>query len=273
MPSPVAGYSAWYDASQIAGFADGTALTSWADESANGYNLTVARSADPTYYKTTSAKLVNGLPAVWFNGTTQGLGRTATPNGSAAGWTVFAVALISSVSGAQIIFSGDDGSTRTAQYLRLNGGALQTIGFDTAVNVYSASAGSPTVGAAFLASAVMSTSSITARLNGTAGTPTAVSGTPESGSSEVDIGQRVSLTPWNGAICEVLLYNSVLSPANIAANEQYMQAKWATPALPYAGGWVPQRASGVSVFRASYWRERLSGLLTPEDRHGGLVVA
>ena len=79
--APLAGYTAWWDASQITGFADGASLTSWADESGNGYAMTPNVWAAPTYYKTTSAKLVNGKPAVWFDGSTTGmaLGTTGSP--------------------------------------------------------------------------------------------------------------------------------------------------------------------------------------------------
>lgn len=66
---PVAGSAAWYDASQITGQADGSALATWADLSGNGHTLTQASPASqPIYYSSTAANLVNGLPAVSFNG-------------------------------------------------------------------------------------------------------------------------------------------------------------------------------------------------------------
>src|SRR5262245_14425997 len=66
---PVAGYLAWWDATAITGQADNTALSTWTDGSAHHNDLTQASAGlKPTYYSTTSAKLINGKPTVWFNG-------------------------------------------------------------------------------------------------------------------------------------------------------------------------------------------------------------
>ena len=82
--APVAGYSAWWDATQITGIADGAALATWPDASGNGYPFTAAAGHQPTYYKTTAGKLIHGNPAVWFDGSTTvmhaAVPSTAQPN-------------------------------------------------------------------------------------------------------------------------------------------------------------------------------------------------
>ena len=73
MAPPVAGYTGWWDASQISGVADGAKLSSWPDLSGNGHHLAQATGANqPTYYKTTVGQLVNSQPVVVFDGAASG---------------------------------------------------------------------------------------------------------------------------------------------------------------------------------------------------------
>ena len=77
---PVGGYIAWYDASQIVEVADGDSLATWADLSGNGYDLSSARYAAPTYYSKTSEYLVNGLPIVRTGEVGRGMECSSFPN-------------------------------------------------------------------------------------------------------------------------------------------------------------------------------------------------
>src|SRR5438105_1853536 len=60
----------WLDAMQISGVADAVVLDEWPDMSGLGQHAASGQAGGsavrPIYYKTNSAKLVNGLPAVWF---------------------------------------------------------------------------------------------------------------------------------------------------------------------------------------------------------------
>ena len=225
--SPVAGYTAWFDSSQISGQADASSLHSWADLSASGYTLTVADTAYPTYYKTTSAKLVNGLPAVWFNGSSSGIGRSSCSPTSTSGWTAFVVAQNTAATDTGPIVAQDNASVQIAHFLRCTSGTLQARGWDTSDNPYTATAGSITNGQLFQATGICTGTSLTARLNGVAGSSTSMPNT-KSGSSDLSIGTNSGFENWTGPICEVLLYNAPLSAANISANEAYLSAKWAT---------------------------------------------
>lgn len=90
---------AWYDASQITGQADGSALASWPDESGNGRTMTAGGTGTITYYSSTAGKTVNGKPAVWFPGSAAGAQgaymATATAiSGLTTGVAMFVVAQI-----------------------------------------------------------------------------------------------------------------------------------------------------------------------------------
>lgn len=218
--SPVAGYLAWYDAAQITGAADNTALASWPDLSANGYGLVQATGANkPTYYKTTGAKLVNGLPAVWFNGTSDLM------NTSNSSITVASPAVISWVFWAQTLttqelfnaFNLVNGITAT-HYTEnygsgiLNGGTPETTRAHTVT--YTCSTGGTS----------------TIRVDGTqVATTTGLGGS--TGSLYMTLGaQSGGGVYFNGAICECVIYSaSTLTLANVQANEAYLKAKWGTP--------------------------------------------
>ena len=78
-PPPVPGYLMWFDAAQIKQ-ADNTPVPVWADLSGNGYSMTLhTSSTPPQFYSTTSGKLVNGLPAVWFGASTAMVISSITP--------------------------------------------------------------------------------------------------------------------------------------------------------------------------------------------------
>jgi len=64
---PVVGYMAWYDAQQV-NATDGSSVTSWADLTGS-YPATQGTPANqPKFYKSTPANLINGHPAILFDG-------------------------------------------------------------------------------------------------------------------------------------------------------------------------------------------------------------
>lgn len=210
---PVSGYLAWYDASQITGIADGGSLASWSDSSGNGYTMTQATGGDqPTYYKTTSAKLINGLPAVWFNGSTDSIGNTAISVAQPV--TIFVVA--QRTSGTGQLFAGDNVDQLTfaasgSVWELYAGSPLNgSTAFDTSVHVFST---------------VANSSSSLFRVNGTqqaagnAGTFGLIGGLLLSGSF-------AGTGLWTGPICEVIVYGSALLTASITSVESYLTTKW-----------------------------------------------
>lgn len=64
-PQAVAGLQLWLKADAIVGLNDGDPVSTWADASGNGRDLTQALTKRPTY----KTNIVNGLPVVRFDGT------------------------------------------------------------------------------------------------------------------------------------------------------------------------------------------------------------
>lgn len=213
------GLAAWYDASQISGVADGASLTSWPDLSGNGITLSTARTVYPTFYKTTSAFLVNGLPSVLM-GASAGIG-TASLGGigiSAQPDTVFLVFKLSGlVSGNSRVYDCAGGSRQlfeadsTNQYGLFAGanatGGTTALGVHYVTAIYNG------------ASSVMRVDGVNITLSGSPGTNN-VTGPLLGGGS------------LNGQICEAALFSGALSSANYGSIESYLAAKWVSSAAP-----------------------------------------
>jgi hypothetical protein len=211
-PPPVAGYTAWWDASQITGHADNTSLTSWADSSGNSHNLTTVDGTAPIYYASTAGKTVNGLPAVWF--ASGGLYTAAMTLNQP--FTIAAVCESTVVGGAYGVVGGNGGNTGLSLIsgpFRLYAGntLAATVPGDT--NLHAA------FGVANGGSSVVQVDSTST--SGNAGSNFLAS------SSAVYLGELSASTyPWSGPICEVLIYPSALSGAQISSLLSYFQAKW-----------------------------------------------
>lgn len=67
-PAALPGVSLWLRADDLNGQADASAVSSWVDR-IGSYDFAQATGAkQPTFYKTTSARLINGQPTVHFDG-------------------------------------------------------------------------------------------------------------------------------------------------------------------------------------------------------------
>jgi hypothetical protein len=217
---PVGGYYAWYDATQIAGVADGTVLTSWADSSGNGRNLT-SSVGTPTFYKTTSAKLINGNPTVFFN--RDGYltaGAAFTP---AQPVTIFAVAkravtneehdLFGQTSNRLIVFA-DSGSSGGVWHLTAGSPAAAGSANNTNLHVLTAQFNGSSSLLRDNGSQIIGPASV-----GTVGYTTPF----VAGSSAA-----TAATSWRGPIGELIVYPSALSTTDMASVESYLTTKWTT---------------------------------------------
>jgi hypothetical protein len=214
-PPPVAGYYAWYDATQIPGLADGQTLTAWPDASGNMRPLSVV-TGTPTFYKTTSAKLVNGRPAVWFNG--DGGAASASAFTVPQPLTVFVEARCTDVSVTRMATGQGSG---TCQVYEAGGGSGQ----------WAIYAGNPVFGPGVDtnlhcltglfnggSSSLRVDGAATAGNSGAAGLTTAfvVGNAATSGTASA----------WLGPICEVIVYPLALTAPQMASVEAYLAAKW-----------------------------------------------
>jgi hypothetical protein len=209
---PVAGYVAWYDASQITGQADNTTLSSWPDLSGNGNNLSTTTPA--TYYSSTAGKPVNGKPAVWFNTSSYSLGAFSR----AQPYTLAYVVKADTTSGTRILLNSNAGNTtfsNTGTWRFYGGVSLDSgVSLDTATH------------AVF---AVANGASSTIQVDATAVTGNAGGGGIGGATNYVGSNNSVGGNPWSGAICEIFIYPSALSAGNITSLRNYFRSKWGTP--------------------------------------------
>jgi hypothetical protein len=219
---PVGNYAGWWDATQISGVADGSALASWPDLSANTFNMTAAGTARPTYYSTTSAGLINGHPAVSFNGTTNVMTNGAVLQNTAPPVTLFAVfKQVSLVNGA--VFFGEFAAFECFSLAyNSNQGHWEVSHHGT--NLVNSQV--PDTNPHVIVGVVNGSSSLVQIDGGTVDT-----GTLPGNSSTTNpfaIGDYSS-SFMNGLIGEVIVYLSALSTVNQLRVTQYLKNKWGIP--------------------------------------------
>ena len=245
IPSPVAGYKAWYDASDTATITvSGSNVTQWNDKSANALHLVQATS---TKQPLSGTRTQNGLNMIDFDGNDDVLVSSASAatwkfltdatgssffivmfcDTSSAGW------YLTSVSGSSVANTpsytwyknGDDtgyfgkGTDNPSGYNWFTSGTSISFSDNTAQQW--ALISNPTAATA---------SRMLIYKNGVANTnlngQTAVSST-NNPSTPLNLGGYSSgAESLNGTICEVIIYDSVLNSTDREANEDYLAAKW-----------------------------------------------
>jgi hypothetical protein len=81
-PTSAGTLSGWFDASAITGKADGAPLSQWDDSSGNARHATQATGANQPLYKT---GIINGLPAVLWDGVDDALSTASVSHGVGTG--------------------------------------------------------------------------------------------------------------------------------------------------------------------------------------------
>lgn len=221
--APVAGMLAWYAADRITSPpASGSALASWNDLSGNGYTASQGTGSQRPTYET---NVLNGKPVVRFaQSSTQFLATSALSLGP--DYTLFAVADSSGGSLPEVFIGADvTGGTRIWQF-RFNTGDVEAIAFSSG----GAFTATQTATLASFNYLTMRTdaSTVQAFVNGTGGASTGISGTLNSGSQNVVLGDRntVGGSGLTGDIAEVLIYNTALSTTDRQTVESYLASKW-----------------------------------------------
>lgn len=215
---PPTGYLAWYDATQIVGVADGASLASWPDMSGNHYDLAQATGANqPTFYSSTAAQLINGHPAVRFDGTASFMVASGFPNTSPP-YTIFVVSL-TPVTTTQIILMTAGLYPQVyyalGDFFMSNGSAVGDGGTGTNAHAIGALINDPN---SFL------------YVDGAVGAGPTTAGA-NSSTGALTVGRSTILTTQflNGAIGEIIWYSSALSAAQLTTVRHYLAAKWGTP--------------------------------------------
>jgi hypothetical protein len=201
-------------------------VSQWSDLSGNGLHLTQSTEANRP-----STTTVNGLQAVDFDGTNDHLFTSTQANAR----TVFNVHVLDVANVAQTIYHTQSGSGLTDLRMHLlysSANEYRSQSVASGVN-QGVSGGARTANQRLTALTFSGTAS-TGRLDGAglAGTTLAT------GSSQLGIWlgiRNISGTlslPLNGKICEHIIYDRVLSAAEISTVEQYLSAKWGITLAP-----------------------------------------
>lgn len=219
-PRNLPGLQLWLRAQDITGIANGGAVTTWSDRSGNGNNVTQGTAAArPTWQR----NVQNGKAAVRFDQTDDQLEGTTL---GLSAVTVFAVAQVVDNTAFKTIVSdwGADGSelwlmdvsdTEQPRFLSTPDGA-------TASRVISTD---PTVrSGAVLVTATHpgATGNQVLRTNRGQVDSDAVTDLFTGGTPTLRVGSGNNVSRWNDDICEILVYNRVLSAGEIVRVEAYL---------------------------------------------------
>lgn len=224
MPTPpVSGVLAWYAADEIPGApSSGSPLSSWNDLSANATNMTAVSGSQPLY----ETDLQEGLPGVVFT-TSDFMQATMNPTPE---WTLFVV-IQPTVDGGGAVFAPSTdpsglGIGHVAQWQM--GNASSGTGFSLSMPQ--------------LVTGQQSTAADTSlvRVNGVQ-TATSTVGDNRSTNDTVTLNAASSTSgdnPAAGTYFEILVYNSVLTTAQIETVETYLYDKWFVAPVPNPGNFL-----------------------------------
>lgn len=243
--SPVAGYKAWYDASDTGTITvSGSAVTQWNDKSANAYNLTQSTAA---YRPLSGTRTLNGKNVIDFDGSNDSL-QAAT----ASNWT-----FLSNSGGSSIFLVITNDTSASTQYTlsTLFDGSSSYVGTvlerrtddNVGIFVRNANSGNGAIGSTNQGALADGTSTYyTALLDPNNGTTADRAISRVNGGAEIknntftqSPSASVASIPLivgdytaggglgvDGAIGEILFYDSVLSATDRAKNESYLKNKW-----------------------------------------------
>lgn len=236
-PKLVSGAVAHWDATLITGVANSTQISSWADQSGNGYNFSQGTTASQPTYKQAS---INGHPSVSFDGAYYMTGTMSL----AAANTVFVVAQPIYLenyghffgAGTSVAYGNNQGSP----YLS-NASGTNLVG-STGL----------TVGKMAVLTYVNNGTTSAVRINGVE-----TDGSAAASSAQTTISIGASSTgsgPTDSYIGEIIVYNSILTAAQIRQNENFLNFKWslgAVAGVDYPAGTTT--APSVASLQSQSW--------------------
>ena len=238
-PASISGLQLWLDASDAstlfadsagttAATADGDPVGCWKDKSGNNNNVIQSDGTLKPIFKS-AVKNYNGI--VRFDGSNDKLTGTLSPQSTTR--TIFLVAKRTSAAsawrGAVLLNATDiNDATGTTMYVIQQAGTIvnQLNGGRPGPGLEYTYTGNSTN--YFIISQTNTLTGSSANLNGvSAGTVTHASTSIGAGVQvRIGSGRASSTETWYGDIAEVAIYNSVLSPIDIAKMESYLNLKW-----------------------------------------------
>lgn len=225
---PVAGYTGWWDASDLASLTlDGGRVTTWNDKSGGGFHATGAAGLKPVLVRPVG--LFNNRPVLAFGGGTQ-TGSTQMTSGfgvsdMTASFFIAALVLNLSQAGTLVGPNNDGGWSIRAN---VTTGLIESSKSDNAtLGTLSTPATVP--GVPFVVGGVLAATSITHYLNAAAGETDAHAQTLTAARTLV-IGSAPTLASPNqlsGFIAEIVAFGTSLSSGDAALMQAYLMNKWA----------------------------------------------
>lgn len=237
-PRQIAGLAAWWDSTDNSTITTDTGVSAWVDK-VNGYTLDQATGANQPTLST-----INGKQAFDYNGSSQFLeaddaGLIAEANGASVNdTTIFYVGEIDAVSSSAygVAFgSTDDGTPVYAVLQPIQSGSVWRVfyrGDDNNNQTLVSSTAQYSNGTPYVL-AQSTASSIVGRANGAevvSASNTASGDTMLTTRLGVGALARTSVSNyWNGRIGDVLIYNRVLTTAEIQRVERWLAGKFGVP--------------------------------------------
>lgn len=228
IPKTISGLTLWFAADHLTGFNDGDAVTTWPDQSGNGYDVTQGTAGSRPLYKT---NIFKGKPALLFDGTDDYFANTTSnPFTAGAARTVFGV-LKSNTDTNWALLQCRTSTTYWGYSSALYSGTYMYFGdgVNGSGNTTSKSSEIVVQGTGRHIVAIRAPGAggtHTFRLNGVNAVTTGGS-TPasESGSTGFYVG-RTGAIYMNGHIAELIAYDSNLSDADCLKIEKYLAIKY-----------------------------------------------
>lgn len=217
----MAGYFAWWDATQITGLANNAPVATWPDLSANGHNLTQGTGASQPTYVTSG---VNTHAGVAFNGS-QFLATAALT--LAQPFTMLLV-LVQTSAGNQVVVDNASGGNFNFK--------TDTVNFVEKWDVFAGGSndlegGTVTTTATQVTTVCNASSSLLRqdRAQVAAGSGTIPGSSGFAAQSFNLAGASGDASHFVGVVGEILVYPSALSAGDITSVETYLHTKWGTP--------------------------------------------
>ena len=224
-PKTISGLTLWFAADHLTGFNDGDAVTTWPDQSGNGYDVTQATGANKPLYKT---NIFKDKPALLFDGSDDYFENTTqNPFTAGAARTVFVAGRVAVTNGSTFItFRRTARCWAFLHYLDSgNPGAYITDGVSVTNNSPSVSGLLNTFGVYCARGTAGALSKF--RMNGGNGVVSGGALVAEAGSTGFYVGRRELGTMFmNGHIAEIVAYDSELSDADCSRVERYLNVKY-----------------------------------------------
>lgn len=243
-PLDIANLKAWYDASDTSSITvSGTAVTQWNDKSGNAYHVTQATSG---LRPQSGTRTQNGLNAIDFDGGDDILNAATASNwtflSNTSGATVFVTAYADAAADSRWLWSTSGGSAiyvGSSAYVQSNDllaiGTVRGVNGTSAMDVY-LSTPSATDNTAFTMTSQFDLGQATAsargyiwkngasQTNNNVETASASSSAPQ---TPLAIGNIPTYSlAWDGLICEIIMYNSILNATDRGKVEAYLASKW-----------------------------------------------